>query len=305
VRGDRGELLGFTLAVSSAAAYGASSVVVKLGLGHGAGVLALVAVRLLIATVLLWAVVGTLRIPRRVAPSDARALLAIGTLTMVPWLMSAAAVERLPVGTAGLLLFTYPAWVTAFEILLGRERFSWWKAAAVAVGLVGVALLLGSPGAALDPGGVLFALGAAVSLAGYIVLVAAKMRAAHPLYCSALVTTGGALLCLPLLPFALAADHSMGPDGWALVVLLGILSALGISMFIPAMTKIGPTRTSIASNLQPVVTVVLAATILGEHLRPIQLLGGLLIVVSIGLLPFVRQVEPVPAVVTSAETGGY
>lgn len=302
MRSDRDEIVGFGLAVSSAAAYGASSVVLKLGLHDGAGVLTLVAVRLAVASLLLWMLVVAFRVPRRVRRSDARALLLIGTTTLVPWMLSAAAVQRLPVATAGLLLFTYPAWVTGLEIVLGRERFTWAKALAVAVGLLGVGLLLGSPGKGLDPVGVLCALGAALALACYIALVATKMRAAHPLFCSTLVTTGGALLCLPLIPIGLAGNHVRG-GGWGWVVLLGTLSAIGISMFLPAMTKVGPTRTSIASNLQPVTTVLLAAAVLGEKLRPLQLAGGVLIVVSVGILPFIRP-EP-PAVVTSAETGGY
>jgi drug/metabolite transporter (DMT)-like permease len=304
VRSERDELVGFGLAVSSAAAYGASSVVLKLGLHDGAGVLTLVAVRLAVATLLLWGIVAAFRIPRQVRRSDARALLVIGTATLAPWMLSAASVQRLPVATAGLLLFTYPAWVTGLEIALGRERFAWSKALAVGVGLLGVAMLLGSPGSRLDPVGVVTALAAALALAVYIALVASKMRVAHPLYCSTLVTTGGALLCLPLIPVGLAGDHIRG-GGWGWLVLLGTLSAMGIAMFLPAMTKVGPTRTSIASNLQPVVTVLLATAVLGDRLRPLQLVGGVLIVVSVGLLPFIRPSEPIPAVATSAETGGY
>jgi drug/metabolite transporter (DMT)-like permease len=48
--------------------------------------------------------------------------------------------------------------------------------------------------------------------------------------------------------------------------------------------RVGPTDASLLSTLEPVVTVVLAAALLGESLPVLSLIGGALILVAVVLL---------------------
>jgi len=48
--------------------------------------------------------------------------------------------------------------------------------------------------------------------------------------------------------------------------------------------RVGPTDASMLSTLEPVVTVILAAEVLGERLRPLSLAGGALILAAVLLL---------------------
>jgi drug/metabolite transporter (DMT)-like permease len=285
----RTESVGLSLAVASAAAYGTSSVVIKVALRHHLTVATLVTLRLGVASLFLWVLVSARRIPWREGRRRAAVLLAAGTTTAVPWILSSASLTRLPAQAAGLLLFTYPAWVTGFQIALHRERLSVGKVLAIGLGLLGVALLLGSPAGLLDGAGVALALMAAVALAGYIVLVATVIRDTHPVAVSAYLTTGGAILMAVVAGGTGLVHPSMTASSWGWIVLLGLTSAVGISMFLPAMTRIGATRTSIASNFQPIVTVVLAAVVLSERLSVLQLLGSALIVGSVATLPMLRE----------------
>jgi len=51
--------------------------------------------------------------------------------------------------------------------------------------------------------------------------------------------------------------------------------------FLAGLERIGPTNAAMLSTLEPVVTVLLAAMLLGETLKPITLLGGGLILVAV------------------------
>jgi drug/metabolite transporter (DMT)-like permease len=54
--------------------------------------------------------------------------------------------------------------------------------------------------------------------------------------------------------------------------------------FLAGMERIGPTHAALLSTLEPAVTVVLAAWLLNESLRPLSLLGGSLILLAVVLL---------------------
>ena len=54
-----------------------------------------------------------------------------------------------------------------------------------------------------------------------------------------------------------------------------------IALVLAGLERIGPTNAAMLSVLEPLVTVLLAALLLGEALRPVTLLGGGLILVSV------------------------
>jgi drug/metabolite transporter (DMT)-like permease len=74
-------------------------------------------------------------------------------------------------------------------------------------------------------------------------------------------------------------------NGW-----LGIAGIVLIATVIPVVTflagleRIGPTNASMLSTLEPVITVLLAAWLFGERLKPVVMLGGVLILVAVILL---------------------
>jgi drug/metabolite transporter (DMT)-like permease len=57
---------------------------------------------------------------------------------------------------------------------------------------------------------------------------------------------------------------------------------------------VGPSRASIVSTVEPLVTVGLAFVVFGERLRPAQLLGGALVLASVVLLRRGGEAPPAP-----------
>jgi len=75
---------------------------------------------------------------------------------------------------------------------------------------------------------------------------------------------------------------------WAFLLIFSMISVLGpFSLYFLGLQHLEPTRAIIASCLEPVFSILLAAALLGEGVRPIQTLGIALVLAAIviGQLP--------------------
>ena len=68
------------------------------------------------------------------------------------------------------------------------------------------------------------------------------------------------------------------------LVIVIIATVVPVATFLAGLERIGPTNAALLSTLEPAVTVVLAALLLGESLKPISLVGGSLILLAVVLL---------------------
>jgi len=185
------------------------------------------------------------------------------------------AADRLPGGVAatlgavGPLLVALLAWP-----LLGTRPVRRVVAAGVAA-VAGVALLVLTPAAALDPVGIAAGLGATVSTALGIVLT----RRFGPPPAPLLVATGWQLMAASalLLPLALAVEGTPPtPDGSALIgfgwlALVG--TALAYALWFRGLAALPTTRVAFLVLLSPVVAATLGWAALGQSLSPLQLAG--------------------------------
>jgi len=103
-----------------------------------------------------------------------------------------------------------------------------------------------------------------------------------------------ALVLAPLVAIAGQAGSLVEPvgsaDAWLLILLAGVLgAALPTALLVAGYRRVGPTRGAVLMLVEPVTGVLLAALLLAEHPLPLQLLGGLLVLVGAALV----QVVPV------------
>ncbi|MFL6305120.1 MAG: EamA family transporter, partial [Candidatus Sulfotelmatobacter sp.] len=69
---------------------------------------------------------------------------------------------------------------------------------------------------------------------------------------------------------------------WAFLLIFSMISVLGpFSLYFLGLQHLEPTRAIIASCLEPVFSILLAAALLGEGVRPIQTLGVALVLAAI------------------------
>jgi drug/metabolite transporter (DMT)-like permease len=298
------------MCLASGAAFGAMAIFGKLAYGEGATVGTLLAVRFLLAAAVFWAIVlasGAGREVRALPRRDVATALGLGGLG---YALQAggyfAALTRIDASLLSLLLYTFPAIVAAAAVALGRERMTRRRAAALVLASSGLALVVAGAGTgALDGLGAALGLGAACVYSAYILVsqgVAGRMR---PTVLSAIVCTGaaasltvGAAALGELRPGALTAA------GWGWLTCLGAISTVAaISLFFAGLRRVGPTTASILSTVEPPVTVLLAAIVFGEVLRPVQLLGGALVLSAVPVLHARLRRRARPAAAGEAELG--
>jgi drug/metabolite transporter (DMT)-like permease len=87
--------------------------------------------------------------------------------------------------------------------------------------------------------------------------------------------------------------------GWIAVMAIALVSTVvAITFYFAGLERVGATRAATLSTVEPVVTVTLAAVVLGEGIAPVQLAGGALILVAVVLLARAGQsASPAPSAV--------
>jgi drug/metabolite transporter (DMT)-like permease len=164
-----------------------------------------------------------------------------------------------------------------------RERASRRRAVALALALCGVALVLaGGAAGAFDPAGAALALGSGAVYTCYILVGDRGASRIPALDLAALVCSGAFITFAASAILRGSANLDIDPMAWIWLVAIALLSTVGaILLFFAALSRVGPTVTSLLGVLEPVVTVGGAALVFGEALTLLQGIGGLAVLASV------------------------
>lgn len=217
------------------------------------------------------------------------------------------AVQHMQVGPALLIEYTAPAAVVVWLWLRHGQRPGPVTLVGAGLAALGLVLVLDVvSGADLSPVGVAWALGAMVGATAYFLISADEDNGLPPLALAAggLVVgaaTLGLLGLVGLLPMSAGTDR-VTYDGqvglldvpwWAPVLVLGLVTAgLAYTAGIAAGRRLGSRLASFVALTEVLAAVVAAWLLLGELPRPVQLVGGVLVLAGV---VFVKLGEGRPA----------
>lgn len=195
------------------------------------------------------------------------------------------AIQRANVATAIIVQYTAPVWVLLYMVVRGIERPTLSKMVSVVLALLGIALVIGIFGSGklqLDPVGVIAALVASFSFAYYNIdghsLLIKYDRWIVLLY----TTLSASLFWLVLNPPNKIADAHLSAAVWLFLCVFAVISVLvPFSFYFAGLQHLKPTNAIIASCLEPVFTILIAAVALKEIVRPLQAVGILLVLGAI------------------------
>lgn len=198
------------------------------------------------------------------------------------------AIQRTNVATAIILQYTAPVWVLLYMVSCGLQKATVKRVSAVALAVIGSALaigIVGSGGFRLDTMGVIAALLAAFSFSFYNIgghgILARYDRWTVLLY-TLLAASAFWIVINP--PWNLAAAHYSAGQ-YLFLLVFSLISVLGpFSCYFAGLQHLEPTRAIVVSCLEPVFSIVIAAIVLGEILRPLQTLGILVVLAAIILI---------------------
>lgn len=193
------------------------------------------------------------------------------------------------IGTAMAAIFV--AAIPLFSMVIGRlwglERITLAGAFGLALGLLGMLLLVGFPAVPVTPS---FMLGCAAFGSNYAAL---RLRTAGPweVTCGAFLV--GGLLTLPLLYWVPPPGVPSALDVLYLLLCGCMMSAFNYVVYFHLVARIGATRTISVEFVVTVVAVLVGALWLHEPLSLVQGLGALIILAGcalvLGLVPGVRR----------------
>lgn len=274
---------GALLAAASALAYGSLGVFVKLAYAEGWNVPSLLTVRFLLA--------GLTVLPFALASGGSWRGLGVAFLIGALGYAATTALyfpslRHLPAAVASFLLYLSPAIVVALAALLLRERITARAGAALALALVGLALLSsGALWGQLSLFGVALAAGSAVAFAATTV---AGRRIAQQMPWARLslgVCLGAFATYLAFSSLTGQLDVPRAPRALLWALCIGVIATgVPLSLFFAALARTGAGQVSVISTLEPVSTLVLAALFLGEIPGLLGLAGGLVIVVAAAII---------------------
>ena len=256
---------GWVLFLSMSVIWGLPYLLIKVAVGEVSPVV-LVFVRCVIGAALLlpWTIAkGHLRPALR----HWRALLLFTVLEMAgPWLLIAYAEESLSSSLTGLLVAGVPFVAALAAVLLGEEeRLTPVRVAGMAIGVLGIAVLLGLDleGAHLLP---LLAIG--LVLIGYAtgpLVVTRALPGVSGVAASsiALLVTAAVYTPFAVPQFDRLADASV--RAWLALAALGVVcTALALALFFALIREVGPQRALVITFVNPAVAVLLGVWLLGE-----------------------------------------
>ena len=225
----------------------------------------------------------------RLSRADAQAVALYGAALGAMNLMFYLSLQTLPFGLAVAIEFAGPLAVAIWSSRRAVD-FVW-----VALAIVGLALLLplGLSGSTLDPLGVLYAVGAAVFWALYIVF---GKRAGH-LHAGQSVSLGLLVAALVVVPVGVAHAGAalLSPSVLLVgVAVAAISSALPISLEMMALKRLPKEAFGIMISMEPAVAALLALALLGERLDTVQWLAiGCIVAASMGSAATARRLPAV------------
>jgi drug/metabolite transporter (DMT)-like permease len=198
-------------------------------------------------------------------------------------------IARTRAGDAALLVAASPAFMAILGRLRGTERISLRGVLGIAFSIAGIGLVvLNSSGAAATRQATLvgdaFILVGSVCWAIYTVLLQPHTHRVNGVQLSALTMTGGTLfLLIVAAPALLATPWARVPGAaWGAIAFSGFIAlVIGYLLWYRGVRVIGPTRTAMYSNLQPVFAVLAAWIALSETPTAWQGLGAASIMTGI------------------------
>lgn len=220
------------------------------------------------------------------------------------------AIEKTSVAIAIVLQYTAPVWVLLYVVARGQQKLTAQKTAAVGVAITGIALTIGIIGARSPASlhgnawGFIAAMLASFSFAFYNV-GGHSILARHDRWRVLIWTLASASIFWLLInpPWRVAAAHYTAAQ-WTFLFIFSMISVLGsFSLYFLGLQYLEPSRAIIASCLEPVFSIVLAALLLGEGVRLIQVLGIVLVLSAIVIVqvPGKGATERPPVVIDPME----
>ena len=255
----------------------------------GAGALVIGAARMLIGAILLLIAARWVAGSLRVDPVDRWRCVVLGLCMAAFQATYFSAVTLVGIATAALIaICSAPLLITGLAAAALGERLTARVGSALAMGVIGTALLIVGPRAAADVSvrfvaGVLLALGASLAYALYVVVAKATLARTAPL---PLAAANFGVAALALAPVLAGADVGRQVAlGWPWLLYLGAVTTAGAyAIYTIGLRDVPASAAGVASLAEPLTATLLGVVLFGERLGTAGVIGAVLLFTALALL---------------------
>lgn len=195
----------------------------------------------------------------------------------------AAAVQLTSASTASLILYLYPMTVVLTSALLFKTKVTIATSITLVFITIGfVCVFYDAFSRNMNLYGLLLAFMATLIFTAYMLLIQKSLNDVDPIVFSFYILSFAALQCI--FTYSPFDNIEFTSYQWLIMFLIAFVSTVVAVVFLyKAIELIGSAYASIFSSIEPAVTVILAATVLGDAIAIIQIIGMISIIAGIAL----------------------
>lgn len=275
---------GVVMALAVGVAFASNTSLAALAYRGGATPLAVLLARSITAFLLLNLLLMARGVPRMLPPARRRGALLIGCVFASYSYGVLQAIQWLPVGLVVATFYSFPILVGLVEWWSGRQPFSLRTALALVIAFCGILLALDVFGAKLHRLGIALCLAGAVGVT-VVMTLSARVRGdgdSRPVTLHMLASAITIFTLVAVVHGGVQLPHT--PLAWAAFIGAPLFYSFGIVTLFVVIADIGPVKTSLIMNIEPVTSVLLGFLLLDQRLGHTQLLGVALVVSAVLLI---------------------
>jgi drug/metabolite transporter (DMT)-like permease len=268
--------------IIAASAFACADVLGKVVFAAGGDVLTLLSCRSVIglAGFALWLRMGGER-PVAFTPRERWIAAGLGILFAATVFSLFKAIDLMDVPTAILAYFVYPLITGLVAGLTGLDRIGWRGCTAALVAFVGLALMIGAHPGELAVGGVALSFGAAASRAAMLLITRALLAKADVRLITWYSLSSSTILFVAISLATLTWNPPHTGLGWTALAGITVTTTIAILAVFVSASRVGPFRTALIMNLEPLLAAAGSAIFLGDVIAPVQALGAAIMLAAL------------------------
>jgi len=218
-------------------------------------------------------------------------VIAQGIFLTVGGLLYFLALKWLSAGVATIIFFSHPVFVAGLSILVYKEKFVLRLFLGLVLAVLGIALVSGAGGlsSGLPALGLIYALSSCLCYTLYSLIGQKAMDKHDPMSVTATISMLAILVLTPFFYRDLAILSHITPMQLCIALAMAVLNTLlAVLFFLKGLKRIGASRATLISTLEPVFCLLMAYFILGESLTLWQIAGSAMVFASMLLAVYSR-----------------
>ena len=221
----------------------------------------------------------------RLPPRERYTSLALGISVFMMGFGYLGATQYIPVSLAVLLFYTFPVLVAVIARFTENESITAIRLIAIIIAFIGLGLALEIHSlTSLNWQGVALGFLSSLGCTTFVIVSSLSMRSADPQAVNFHCLAAGTVFFSAFLFFTGGPTSIISYSALSKLCVSSLALATGYITLFTGLEIIGPVKTSMLLNVEPILTITLAAILLGERLASIQLIGAAFVVLGVILI---------------------